>query len=213
MNSYTYLFKYTLIGDSSVGKSCLLLQFVDKRFKDDADTTVGVEFGSKFHTISNRTLKLQVWDTAGQESFRSITRSYYRGSIGAFLVYDITRRDTFEHCIQWLDELRAYGDQTINVMLLGNKCDLVEERQVSYEEGRAFAEEKGCLFMETSAKTAMNVDEAFLQMSEVILNKIDREEIDPEDETIGIKLGGNSTKNHVQLVWNNSGTKKKFGCC
>ena len=95
--SYSYLFKYIIIGDTGVGKSCLLLQFTDKRFRNDHDITIGVEFGSRMIQLDNKEIKLQIWDTAGQESFRSITRSYYRGAAGALLVYDITRRDTFSH--------------------------------------------------------------------------------------------------------------------
>jgi Ras-related protein Rab-2A len=103
MASYSYLFKYIVIGDTSVGKSCLLLQFLEKKFKFDHDTTIGVEFGSKIITVKDKHIKLQIWDTAGQETFKSITRSYYRGSIGVILVYDITNRDSFNNISKWLD--------------------------------------------------------------------------------------------------------------
>eukprot|EP01017_Pseudomicrothorax_dubius_P044843 TRINITY_DN7638_c0_g1_i3.p1 TRINITY_DN7638_c0_g1~~TRINITY_DN7638_c0_g1_i3.p1 ORF type:complete len:213 (-),score=23.43 TRINITY_DN7638_c0_g1_i3:170-808(-) len=212
MGSYAYLFKFIIIGDSSVGKSCLLLQFIDKRFKGDHDTTIGVEFGSKYLQVREKSLKLQIWDTAGQESFRSITRSYYRGSIGAVLVYDITRRDSFEHCTRWLEETRTYGNENIVVMLIGNKCDLVDQRQVSYEEGRSFAQENNCLFMETSAKTAVNVETAFSQISELILNKIERGEIDPTNESQGIKVGLQSGTN-FSLQGNKVAPKNTKGCC
>eukprot|EP00493_Phyllostaurus_siculus_P001396 UN01404 len=111
--------------------------------------------------IDDRQIKLQIWDTAGQESFRSITRSYYRGAAGALLVYDITRRETFNHLTRWLEEARQNGNQNMTIMLIGNKCDLEHRRQVSTEEGEAFAQKHGLMFLETSAKTAENVEEAF----------------------------------------------------
>eukprot|EP01067_Filipodium_phascolosomae_P001874 Filipodium_phascolosomae@DN2186_c0_g1_i1.p1 len=127
MSPYAYLFKYIIIGDTGVGKSCLLLQFTDKRFRSDHDLTIGVEFGSRLITLQQKQIKLQIWDTAGQESFRSITRSYYRGAAGALLVYDVTRRDTFSHLSRWLEEARQNGNPDMTIMLIGNKvwCGLV----------------------------------------------------------------------------------------
>jgi Ras-related protein Rab-2A len=124
MASYSYLFKYIVIGDTSVGKSCLLLQFLEKKFKFDHDTTIGVEFGSKIINVKDKHIKLQIWDTAGQEAFKSITRSYYRGSIGVILVYDITNRDSFNNISKWLDETKSYANDKITVMLVANKTDL-----------------------------------------------------------------------------------------
>jgi len=155
--SYAYLFKYIIIGDTGVGKSCLLLQFTDKRFQPVHDLTIGVEFGARMINIDNRQVKLQIWDTAGQESFRSITRSYYRGAAGALLVYDITRRETFNHLTRWLEEARQNANQSMCIMLIGNKSDLDHRRQVSKEEGEKFARDNGLIFLETSAKTAANV--------------------------------------------------------
>lgn len=157
--SYAYLFKYIIIGDTGVGKSCLLLQLTDKRFRQQHDLTIGVEFGARTVQINNKNIKLQIWDTAGQESFKSITRSYYRGAAGALLVYDITRRDTFNHLTCWLEEVRQNGNPDMTIMLIGNKCDLDARRQISTEEGERFAKENGLIFMETSAKTAFNVEE------------------------------------------------------
>jgi small GTP-binding protein len=170
--SYSYLFKYIIIGDTSVGKSCLLLQFTDNRFKADHDLTIGVEFGSKNVQISEKEVKLQIWDTAGQENFRSITRSYYRGAAGALLVYDITRRDSFTHVQTWLEEARQHGNENMVVMLVGNKCDMDSKRVVPTEEGMRFARENDCLFIETSAKTAQNVDEAFENTARTIYQNI-----------------------------------------
>jgi len=159
---YKYLFKYIIVGDIGVGKSCLLLQFTDKRFQPAHDLTIGVEFGSRTITLKDNQIKLQIWDTAGQEKFRSITRSYYRGAAGAILVYDISRRETFEHVPSWLEDCRKYSSANIVVMLIGNKCDIAESaRTVSTEEGQEFANKNGLTFLETSAKTAENVDRLF----------------------------------------------------
>ncbi|EER16120.1 RAB-2,4,14, putative [Perkinsus marinus ATCC 50983] len=169
--SYSYLFKYIIIGDTGVGKSCLLLQFTDKRFRPDHDLTIGVEFGARLVNVDGKQIKLQIWDTAGQESFRSITRSYYRGATGALLVYDISRRDTFNHLTRWLEEARQNSNPNMVIMLIGNKCDL-ERREVSYDEGAKFARDNNLIFLEASAKTAQNVEEAFLQTARKIYENI-----------------------------------------
>ena len=157
--SYAYLFKYIIIGDTGVGKSCLLLQFTDKRFQPVHDLTIGVEFGARMISIDNKHIKLQIWDTAGQESFRSITRSYYRGAAGALLVYDITRRETFNHLTRWLEEARQNANANMVIMLIGNKSDLEHRRAVATEEGVKFARDNNLVFLETSAKSADNVEE------------------------------------------------------
>merc|ERR1712060_632901 len=147
MADYNYLFKYIIVGDAGIGKSCLLLQFTDKRFRAEHDMTIGVEFGHRLAELDGQKIKLQIWDTAGQEAFRSITRAYYRGAAGALLVYDITRRDTFQHLSRWLEEARQNGNQNMTIMLIGNKCDLEHKREVTPEEGAKFAQENGLLFM------------------------------------------------------------------
>eukprot|EP00928_Gymnodinium_smaydae_P026658 TRINITY_DN20863_c0_g2_i1.p1 TRINITY_DN20863_c0_g2~~TRINITY_DN20863_c0_g2_i1.p1 ORF type:complete len:211 (+),score=56.59 TRINITY_DN20863_c0_g2_i1:86-718(+) len=186
--SYAYLFKYIIIGDTGVGKSCLLLQFTDKRFRADHDLTIGVEFGARLVTIEDKQIKLQIWDTAGQESFRSITRSYYRGASGALLVYDISRRDTFLHLTRWLEEARSNASPNMAIMLIGNKCDL-ERREVSFEEGAQFARDHGLVFRETSAKTAQNVEDCFIQTARKIYENIQSGVVDPSSESSGIKVG------------------------
>mmetsp|Transcript_22028 Transcript_22028/g.32748 ORF Transcript_22028/g.32748 Transcript_22028/m.32748 type:complete len:207 (+) Transcript_22028:887-1507(+) len=175
---YKYLFKYIIVGDTGVGKSCLLLQFTDKRFQPVHDLTIGVEFGSRTISIDENQIKLQIWDTAGQEKFRSITRSYYRGASGALLVYDITRRDTFEHLTSWLDDCKQFSNENIVIMLIGNKCDLESQRVVSTEEGQQFAAEHNLTFLETSAKTAENVEKAFLSSARTIYEVTEENAID-----------------------------------
>ena len=187
--AFAYLFKYIIIGDTGVGKSCLLLQFTDKRFRNDHDLTIGVEFGARMVSLAGKDIKLQIWDTAGQESFRSITRSYYRGAAGALLVYDITRKDTFAHLATWLEEARQNGNPAMTIMLVANKTDLDSRRMVSTEEGRRFAESNGLLFLEASAKTAVNVEEAFVKTAEAIYSKIEGGECDLSAELSGIKVG------------------------
>lgn len=191
--SYAYLFKYIIIGDTGVGKSCLLLQFTDKRFQPVHDLTIGVEFGARMISIDQKQIKLQIWDTAGQESFRSITRSYYRGAAGALLVYDITRRETFNHLSAWLEDAKQHSNANMTIMLIGNKQDLEHRRQVSYEEGEKFAKENGLIFLETSAKTAANVEQAFINTAKEIYRKIQDGVFDVNNETYGIKIGSQAT--------------------
>lgn len=211
--SYAYLFKYIIIGDTGVGKSCLLLQFTDKRFQPVHDLTIGVEFGARMVTIDNKQVKLQIWDTAGQESFRSITRSYYRGAAGALLVYDITRRDTFKHLSRWLDEARQHSQSNMVIMLIGNKSDLEHRRAVSTEEGKAFAEEHGLIFMETSAKTAFNVEQAFINTAQKIHEAILSGVVDVSNESHGIKIGMAAKNAAGGAEKDKAGAMTKSACC
>mmetsp|Transcript_388 Transcript_388/g.442 ORF Transcript_388/g.442 Transcript_388/m.442 type:complete len:216 (+) Transcript_388:95-742(+) len=213
--SYAYLFKYIIIGDTSVGKSCLLLQFTDKRFQPVHDLTIGVEFGARMINIDNKQIKLQIWDTAGQESFRSITRSYYRGAAGALLTYDITRRETFIHLSTWLEDARQHANENMTIMLVGNKSDLEHKRAVSTDEGEQFAKENGLLFLETSAKTAANVEEAFKQTARQIYGKIQRGDFDVSNESYGITLGPlqSNTSVYTGSTGGANDKKTKGGCC
>lgn len=155
------------------------------------DLTIGVEFGARLVQLkdSRVPIKLQIWDTAGQESFRSITRSYYRGAAGALLVYDVTRRDTFVNVKRWLDEAKINSNSEMVITLVGNKCDLDSKRAISTAEGEAFAKEHGLLFIETSAKTAAEVEQAFVMTSDRVLEKVKAGKLDPSDEMSGIKEG------------------------
>ncbi|XP_021292243.1 ras-related protein RABA6a-like [Herrania umbratica] len=160
-----YLFKAVLIGDSAVGKSNLLSRFATDEFRLDSKPTIGVEFAYRNVKIGDKIIKAQIWDTAGQERFRAITSSYYRGALGALLVYDISRRTTFRNVKKWMHELREFGNLDMVVVLVGNKSDLGDQRrEVSEEEGRNLAEMEGLFFMETSALENVNVEEAFLRM-------------------------------------------------
>eukprot|EP00340_Litonotus_pictus_P005264 CAMPEP_0170525704 /NCGR_PEP_ID=MMETSP0209-20121228/11148_1 /TAXON_ID=665100 ORGANISM="Litonotus pictus, Strain P1" /NCGR_SAMPLE_ID=MMETSP0209 /ASSEMBLY_ACC=CAM_ASM_000301 /LENGTH=186 /DNA_ID=CAMNT_0010815089 /DNA_START=78 /DNA_END=638 /DNA_ORIENTATION=+ len=162
----------------AVGKSCILLQFTDNKFRHQHELTIGVEFGAKTIDLDNKLVKIQIWDTAGQEAFQAITRTYYKGAVGALLVYDITRKETFLHVAKWLEEVRNNSSRQIVIILIGNKKDLETKRQVSYEEGESLARENGLMFLEVSAKTAHNVEEAFTVSANKILENIDNNKTD-----------------------------------
>ena len=155
-----------------MGKSCILLQFSQNKFREQHEITIGVEFESKTIEVNGKIIKIQIWDTAGHEAFQSITRTYYKGAVGALLVYDITRRETFNHLVKWLSEVRENASNDITIILIGNKNDLEDKRQVSIEEGESFASENNLLFLETSAKTSNNIAEAFNLSAIRILNNI-----------------------------------------
>ncbi|CAH9081675.1 unnamed protein product [Cuscuta epithymum] len=135
-NEYDYLFKLLLIGDSSVGKSCLLLRFADDSYVDSYISTIGVDFKIRTAELDEKTIKLQIWDTAGQERFRTITSSYYRGAHGIIIVYDVTERESYENVKQWLNEIDRYASESVCKLLVGNKCDMVDNKVVTTEEAR-----------------------------------------------------------------------------
>merc|ERR1712146_129827 len=167
-DEYDYLFKVVLIGDSGVGKSNLLSRFTRNEFNLESKSTIGVEFATRSIPVDSKTIKAQIWDTAGQERYRAITAAYYRGAVGALLVYDIAKHLTYENVERWLKELRDHADSNIVIMLVGNKSDLKHLRAVPTEEAQKFAEENDLSFIETSALEAENVDDAFT----TILTKI-----------------------------------------
>jgi small GTP-binding protein len=174
---YNYVLKFIIVGNSSVGKSNILSKFTDKRFQSSYDITIGVEFATKMISRQNIVYKLQIWDTAGQEAFRSITRSYYRGTIGCLLVYDISQRETFDILHEWLGDLKKYCDPSITIALIGNKVDLIEKRVVTKEEGEKFAKDNNLLFFETSAKTGENIETSFIAIIDQIAKKIETNEL------------------------------------
>lgn len=167
---FDHLFKLLLIGDSGVGKSCLLLRFTTDTF-DDLSPTIGVDFKLKLLTLNGKRIKLTIWDTAGQERFRTLTSSYYRGAQGIILVYDVTKRESFNALEEvWLKEVESYSTYPDCVMMLvGNKVDQEKDRQVSREDGQSFARRHGCLFLECSAKTRVNVQQCFQELVQKIV--------------------------------------------
>eukprot|EP00164_Ancoracysta_twista_P000241 GFYU01000343.1.p1 GENE.GFYU01000343.1~~GFYU01000343.1.p1 ORF type:complete len:205 (+),score=14.90 GFYU01000343.1:256-870(+) len=179
--SFDYIFKYIVIGDQGVGKTCLLHQFTEKKFIPDAQHTVGVEFGTRVCKVMEKTIKLQIWDTAGQERFRAVTRSYYRGAAGALLVFDVTRRSTFNTLTNWLADARSLATQNTVIMLIGNKLDMESHREVSYDEAKRFADDNALIYLEASAKTGQNVEEAFLRTARVIYDNIQSGQLDLTD--------------------------------
>ncbi|KAK3580752.1 hypothetical protein CHS0354_023033 [Potamilus streckersoni] len=158
---YDFIWKIVLVGDSGVGKTNLLSRFTRNEFNIESKSTIGVEFATRNLQIKGRTVRAQIWDTAGQERYRAITSVYYRGAVGALVMYDITKTTTFANLGKWLDELREHADPHACIMIVGNKTDLKHLRAVEAEEGRALAERHNYSFMETSALDATNVVEAF----------------------------------------------------
>jgi len=159
--NFDYLFKVVLIGDSGVGKSNLLSRFTRNEFNLESKSTIGVEFATRSLNVDGKNIKAQIWDTAGQERYRAITSAYYRGAVGALLVYDISKHATYVNVTRWLKELRDHADSNIVIMLVGNKSDLKHLRAVPTDEAKAFATENGLSFIETSALDASNVEGAF----------------------------------------------------
>nr|XP_009664223.1 PREDICTED: ras-related protein Rab-4B [Struthio camelus australis] len=211
-SSSDFLFKFLVIGSAGTGKSCLLHQFIENKFKQDSNHTIGVEFGSKVVNVGGKTVKLQIWDTAGQERFRSVTRSYYRGAAGALLVYDITSRETYNALTNWLTDARTLASPNIVIILCGNKKDLDADREVTFLEASRFAQENELMFLETSALTGENVEEAFLKCARTILNKIESGELDPERMGSGIQYGDASLRQLRQPRGAQVQTKQQCSC-
>ncbi|KAK9451958.1 ras family-domain-containing protein [Limtongia smithiae] len=181
-DEYDYLFKAVLIGDSGVGKSNLLSRFTRNEFNLESKSTIGVEFATRSIEVDGKTIKAQIWDTAGQERYRAITNAYYRGAVGALLVYDITKNSTYENATRWLKELRDHADSNIVIMLVGNKSDLRQQRAVSTEEAEAFARENNLSFIETSALNASNVEEAFKTILTEIYRIVSAKQLEQANE-------------------------------
>ncbi|CAK9144724.1 unnamed protein product [Ilex paraguariensis] len=173
-----YVFKVVVIGDSAVGKTQILSRFAKNEFCFDSKSTIGVEFQTRTVTIKGKVIKAQIWDTAGQERYRAVTSAYYRGALGAMLVYDITKRQSFDHVARWVEELRAHADSSIVIILIGNKADLVDLRAVPMEDAMEFAENQGLFFSETSALSGDNVESAFFKLLEEIHSVVSKRALD-----------------------------------
>ncbi|KAH9842835.1 GTP-binding protein ypt1 [Rhodofomes roseus] len=202
-SEYDYLFKLLLIGDSGVGKSCLLLRFADDTYTESYISTIGVDFKIRTIELEGKTVKLQIWDTAGQERFRTITSSYYRGAHGIIVVYDVTDNDTFTNVKQWLQEIDRYASEGVNKLLVGNKSDLTSKKVVEYSAAKEFADQLNIPFLETSAKNATNVEQAFLTMAKQI-----KDRMGSSSSTVG-GTGKSSTITPGQTVTQQS----SGGCC
>lgn len=191
--SEDYIFKIVLLGDSAVGKSNLLSRYTKNEFSRNSKATIGVEFQAKTLEIDNKEIKAQIWDTAGQERFRAVTSAYYRGAVGALLVYDISRRQTFQNICRWLEELRMHSDPGIVTMLVGNKCDLKEARKVSVDDGAALAQSEDLFFMETSALDSTNVSIAFQTIVKAIYNVTSRKVLSFDNQKLETALTNSKT--------------------
>eukprot|EP01105_Mastigella_eilhardi_P022738 TRINITY_DN5649_c0_g3_i1.p1 TRINITY_DN5649_c0_g3~~TRINITY_DN5649_c0_g3_i1.p1 ORF type:complete len:249 (+),score=69.69 TRINITY_DN5649_c0_g3_i1:104-748(+) len=209
---YDFIFKYIIIGDMGVGKSCLLHQFTEHKFIVDCQHTIGVEFGTRIVDINTKKVKLQIWDTAGQERFRAVCRSYYRGAAGALMVYDISRRVTFNHITSWLTDARNLTGSNTVIMLIGAKRDLEAQRQVTFEEANAFAQENGLMFMETSAKTGENVEEAFLKTAQLIYHNVADNDNADHSGVVSTR-GGNASTTTISPTANTTDNPPSGGCC
>jgi len=170
--AYDYLIKLLLIGDSGVGKSCLLLRFSDDSFTPSFITTIGIDFKIRTIDLEGKRIKLQIWDTAGQERFRTITTAYYRGAMGILLVYDVTDEKSFNNIRNWIRNIEQHATESVNKILIGNKCDMVEKKVVDSARGKALADEYGIKFLETSAKNSINVEEAFITLAKDIKKRL-----------------------------------------
>ena len=206
--NYNYLLKFIIIGDAAVGKSNLLVRYTSGQFKEEYQLTIGVEFGSNNVIIGDNTYRIQIWDTAGQENFRSITRSYYKNTACAIIVYEISNKKSFENISSWIEECKNTAPKSILMVLVGNKCDL-DNREVTEEEGREFAEKNGMIFFETSAKTGKNVEELFKESVKVIDQKIKENYYDLENDSCGIKKGNEE----INVVLETNLEKDKKACC
>ena len=201
---YDLLFKLILIGDSYVGKSNILLKYLKNQFNENSKTTIGVEFGTKNIIINNKRIKIQIWDTAGQERYRSITSAYYKGAKGALIVYDITRKNTFDNIDKWITDLKLNGDKNICIIILGNKSDLIDKREINKNDGIKKAEMYKTAFLETSALNGDNISKAFDELIEQIVINNKNIFLDDNENEIdkGVNLNDEKNNNNKKCCLN-----------
>ena len=205
-DSYEMMVKVVLVGDSGVGKTNIMSKYLKNEFREDSKATVGVEFGSKQFNIQGHQIKAQIWDTAGQERYKAITSAYYKGAKGAFVVYDITRKNTFDSVNRWVSDISAAADKKITLLLIGNKSDLEDQRQVTKEQGEEKAKELGLAFMETSACSGDILEKAFQLMINEVFKKC-QEDIAGETEENPVKPGSDI------VLGGGGGKTEKKKCC
>ena len=211
---YDYLFKIVLIGDSAVGKTNLLSRFSQNQFSIETKATLGVEFACKTVIADNKSIKAQVWDTAGQERYKAITSAYYRGALGALLVYDITRASSFENINKWLFELRDHASQDLIITLIGNKSDLSNLRAVSTQEAKAFADKNDLCFIETSALSNENVEGAFNDLINRIYNALKKKAAEETDySTICGMTSMSAVDYKLKINQKNGSENNEKKCC
>ena len=209
--NFNYLLKYVIIGDSGVGKSNILLRYINGTFSEEFKATVGVEFGAKNIEINNRIYRIQIWDTAGQENFRSIARAYYKNSVCACVVYDIANRSSFNSVQSWIDDCTKQTPKSILLLLIGNKSDLNDQREVQYEEGAEFAKRRNMIFLETSAKNGNNISDIFEKSVKFIDKNIQENKYDLDNENCGIRKGIKADSFVISVEKTKKHKKKK--CC
>ncbi len=219
-DNYDLIFKIVLIGDSGVGKTNILSRFINNEFSLTTQATVGVEFGSKIIKKGEKLIKLQIWDTAGQERYKSITSAYYKGSKGAFVVYDISRKSTFDNVDKWIDELKNHGSEDVFIMLVGNKSDLKDKREISEEDVQKKAQLYNVAFCETSALEGKNIEYAFENLINEITKKVEKEReknnkiVKNKDEVKAITLDTNNIRENKDESENKNNSKQnKNSCC
>lgn len=200
-DNYDLLFKFILIGNTGTGKSCILHRFTERKFKPSSAHTIGVEFGTKLINIGGKNIRLQIWDTAGQERYRAVTKNYYRGAVGGLLVYDITSRDTYNQLQHWLTDALTLANDAVAIVVVGNKADLKDQREVTHVEACRFAQENDLIFLETSALSGEGIDESFMQCARKILAGI---------ESGNVKVEGAASP--VENSGADPGTKGESGC-
>ncbi|KAF8530952.1 ras-domain-containing protein [Gautieria morchelliformis] len=213
LETYDFLLKFIIIGEAGTGKSCLLHHFTQNTFKEHSQHTIGVEFSSRTVNVGEKRVKLQLWDTAGQERFRSVTRSYYRGAAGAILVYDITDRASFVNLSRWLGDARALASPHLATVLVGNKSDREDEREVEWSEASRWAAENDIHFLETSSLNGDNVESPFLLAARSILLSIESGVLDPEKSGSGVSYGDRALRrvSNASRLSFGSGTSKRKG--
>jgi Ras-related protein Rab-11A len=209
-SSYELLYKVIIIGDTAVGKSNILSRYVKDEFSSNSKSTVGVELGIKFLKIKNTKTKIQIWDTAGQERYRAITSSYFKGSNGCFIVYDITNEASFNNIENWYEQIQKETSKDIPILLVGNKCDLEDERKVPIEKGKEKAQNLNCAFFETSALKKINIDKIF---EELVNNIYEKTGGNKNDDDINVELVKDDKAVNLNEVKNGENEKKKGGCC